>query len=700
MVSTIKDIVSDDSVSLDKAKPVDKDTLKKFIDTVRERLDEGHESVKNIKYPKLFLASLEELDGMVGMSRFKNEMANKTKELITNINAKETNAGKLHTVIYSPPGTGKCFKKGTEILMYNGTIQLVEKIKIGDKIMGDDSTERNVLDLGRGRDLMYEITNDINETFICNKEHILCLKYVPDIFLRDSETSECFEIEYFDPIKNMTSISFFNYKSLNKSYVKFQVEQEIKSVKEKLNIIEIPVKDYVNLSRKNNLYLYKVALTFKYSEIKEDAYIFGKSCDYKNIPDNYLFNTYSNRDKLLSGICDTKANYNKTMDRYEFIIPSESLKFLARGLGLRTESIGNNFYIYNFKNSLYNFEVKELSMDEYYGFVLDGNHRFLLGDFTVSHNTTCGIILAKIFYSLGYLKTESNVKKKNNSEMDVESLQFVYIMIYLLAIFIPLFYKLYGAFKTLYKDYPLILITTILIIVLFIYHEKLRIEIEKQSFLDSISDGNVDSRNIISVVTRGDFVAGYVGQTALKTRKLLEENRGKVLFIDEAYTLYDCSGHGGDIFGQEALDELNLFMDENKESITVIFAGYEDKLRNGIFTKQPGLARRCQYHFEIDDYTPDELALIFKKQLLADGYEIENMKEVEKEFKKNMMYFKNFGGDTERLKGYVMTEKKQQTFDTGEVNVDNIIRKTDVIAGIDRLKQNDITTKKKKVFKT
>ena len=75
------------------------------------------------------------------------------------------------------PGVGKCFKKGTPILMYDGTIKNVEDIAIGDKIMGEDSTERNVLELGRGKDLMYEIKNIKEESYTVNSEHILCLKY-------------------------------------------------------------------------------------------------------------------------------------------------------------------------------------------------------------------------------------------------------------------------------------------------------------------------------------------------------------------------------------------------------------------------------------------------------------------------------------------------------------------------------------------
>ena len=74
-------------------------------------------------------------------------------------------------------GFGKCFGYGTEILMYNGSIKKIENIKIGEKVMGDDSKPRKVLTLARGKEKMYKITSIIGESFICNESHILSMKW-------------------------------------------------------------------------------------------------------------------------------------------------------------------------------------------------------------------------------------------------------------------------------------------------------------------------------------------------------------------------------------------------------------------------------------------------------------------------------------------------------------------------------------------
>lgn len=77
-----------------------------------------------------------------------------------------------------PCGFGKCLGKSTKVLMYDGHFELVENIKVGDVLMGDDSTPRNVLSLARGREQMYKISSDKGDEYICNESHILSLKYL------------------------------------------------------------------------------------------------------------------------------------------------------------------------------------------------------------------------------------------------------------------------------------------------------------------------------------------------------------------------------------------------------------------------------------------------------------------------------------------------------------------------------------------
>lgn len=107
------------------------------------------------------------------------------------------------------------------------------------------------------------------------------------------------------------------------------------------------------------------------------------------------------------------------------------------------------------------------------------------------------------------------------------------------------------------------------------------------------------------------LVAGYVGQTAIKTRNKIIEALGGVLFIDEAYTLAksDDADNGND-FGQEAIDTLVKAMDEFKGQFSVVVAGYRSKME-AFEASNVGLARRFgDNHIHIDDYTPTEMHVL------------------------------------------------------------------------------------------
>ncbi len=107
---------------------------------------------------------------------------------------------------------------------------------------------------------------------------------------------------------------------------------------------------------------------------------------------------------------------------------------------------------------------------------------------------------------------------------------------------------------------------------------------------------------------RSGLVAGYVGQTALKTSKVIEKAMGGVLFIDEAYTL---SGKGESDFGQEAIDTLLKAMEDHRDDLIVIVAGY-DELMGRFIHSNPGLESRFNRFLHFDDYTTDELLSMFK----------------------------------------------------------------------------------------
>ncbi|MBQ2061738.1 MAG: AAA family ATPase [Oscillospiraceae bacterium] len=131
------------------------------------------------------------------------------------------------------------------------------------------------------------------------------------------------------------------------------------------------------------------------------------------------------------------------------------------------------------------------------------------------------------------------------------------------------------------------------------------------------------SKGQLVEVDRSGLVAGYVGQTAIKTSKVIEKAMGGVLFIDEAYAL---NGRSENDFGQEAIDTVLKAMEDHRDDLVVIVAGYTDLMHKFIHSN-PGLESRFNRFLEFADYTPDEMMGIFKMQCkkgyytLAEGVE-------------------------------------------------------------------------------
>ena len=125
---------------------------------------------------------------------------------------------------------------------------------------------------------------------------------------------------------------------------------------------------------------------------------------------------------------------------------------------------------------------------------------------------------------------------------------------------------------------------------------------------ESYHDMGLLSKGQLVEVSRADLVAGYVGQTALKVKDVIEKAKGGVLFIDEAYAL---AGEGND-FGSEAIATLIKGMEDNREDIIVIVAGYPDLMQT-FLDSNPGLKSRFSKTIYFPDYSADELTKIFKK---------------------------------------------------------------------------------------
>ena len=127
------------------------------------------------------------------------------------------------------------------------------------------------------------------------------------------------------------------------------------------------------------------------------------------------------------------------------------------------------------------------------------------------------------------------------------------------------------------------------------------------------------SKGQLVEVDRSGLVAGYVGQTAIKTRKVIDSALGGVLFIDEAYAL---NGGGANDFGQEAIDTLLKAMEDHRDDLVVIVAGY-DGLMERFIHSNPGLESRFNRFLHFADYTEEELLDIFRMQCKKGCYTLD-----------------------------------------------------------------------------
>jgi SpoVK/Ycf46/Vps4 family AAA+-type ATPase len=157
------------------------------------------------------------------------------------------------------------------------------------------------------------------------------------------------------------------------------------------------------------------------------------------------------------------------------------------------------------------------------------------------------------------------------------------------------------------------------------------------------------SKGTFKKVTRSDLIAGYVGQTALKTRDVIKESLGGVLFIDEAYSLGNSEKK--DSYSKECIDTLCEALSNHKQDLMVIIAGYENELNQCFFNYNQGLQSRFAWRFKTDEYSGKDLHDIFMKKLIDIGWNVcENEKKITPSwFEKNIEHFKFFGRDIESL---------------------------------------------------
>jgi ATP-dependent 26S proteasome regulatory subunit len=200
-------------------------------------------------------------------------------------------------------------------------------------------------------------------------------------------------------------------------------------------------------------------------------------------------------------------------------------------------------------------------------------------------------------------------------------------------------------------------------------------------------------------VTRSDLVAGYLGQTALKTRDAIKDSLGGVLFIDEAYSL--GSQEKKDTFSKECIDTLCEALSDHKDNLMVIIAGYETDLNECFFAANQGLNSRFTWRFKIDEYSAADLYNIFIKKINDSGWSMsDNLIDV-RWFEKNKTSFKSYGRDIETLFAKTKIAHGKRVFCLPTECKKKLIG-ADIDKGLDIFLRNDGTTTKitesKKMF--
>ena len=348
-----------------------------------------------------------------------------------------------HVLLVSATGSGKCLGKDTPILMYNGDIKNVQDIIPGDVIMGNDSTARNVISTVSGQEMLYKIIPTKGDPFICNESHILSL-------IGSASTSKCkknnvVNVSVGDYLKwnkdakrctllYRTAIEFQHKDTVIDPWLLgLWLAEGSKTGGNPLFFINsLDVEILNELSKYSNRVCddnirgtcKEVSLGDSSNGCKPNIFrnefrkcLFNKDHHDVFIPMEYKINSRENRLRLLAGLLDGDGYIHN--NHYEITTKFDRLNldilFLCRSLGMAAYShlkyVNNMPYhrisisgemdcipnILTRKKATPRLQIKsvlrtgmkveKLGIGDYYGFEIDGNHLFVLGDFTVTHNT-------------------------------------------------------------------------------------------------------------------------------------------------------------------------------------------------------------------------------------------------------------------------------------------------------------------------
>lgn len=312
--------------------------------------------------------------------------------------------------------SGKCLGYGTPVLMFNGEIKPVQDIRVGDFLMGDDNNPREVHSICRGRDRLYKIKQEYGIDYIVNASHILTL----------SKDNMLVDINIQDYLAHPDKHNFYGVKHLAifpekcveiHPYVVGYVYGAFKNID-----IDIPCKKHVrSFFREIGITIDDKDLTVSFSISKHTLLQdFYDTYKYETIPLNYKANDPKIMLAFLAGFVDSAAQYTVCHNLvFRFLSTQnkllEDIKFMCRALGFdfhtqvttkgtiftisgSLDSIPSKIYcLESCKHPSIQFispiQVEEIEYGDYYGFEINGNRRFLLGDFTITHNTVMAIHL-------------------------------------------------------------------------------------------------------------------------------------------------------------------------------------------------------------------------------------------------------------------------------------------------------------------
>lgn len=166
------------------------------------------------------------------------------------------------------------------------------------------------------------------------------------------------------------------------------------------------------------------------------------------------------------------------------------------------------------------------------------------------------------------------------------------------------------------------------------------------------------SNGKFKIVKASDLIAGYIGQTAIKTQKVIDQAKGGVLFIDEAYALGSRDDRDG--FSKEAIDQINQNLTERRNEFVCIIAGYKEQLNECFFAYNPGLNRRFPFRYEIKSYGMEELHAIFHSRLVQSGWTTDKIPI--SLFHRHEKYLTEKGGDMEIISQMTKLAYSRRTF--------------------------------------